>query len=383
MSTLLVPDRLITPGGLVEGAGVLIDGPRIADVGPTDALRDRADTVVELAGLTLAPGLVDLQVNGGGGVLFNDEPSTEGLLRISQAHLICGTTTLLPTVISTDHPTMDRAMSAVEAAIGSGMAGVVGVHFEGPFLDEDKRGAHESRHLRAPTPEDVELLLRLGSAGKLLVTLSATHAGESFTTTLLDAGALLSLGHTQATAEEARRAFDHGVGLVTHLYNAMSPMEHRAPGVVGAALADDRVTVGVIADGHHVDPLALRAAWKAKGPEQLLCVSDAIAVAGTDQTESVLAGQRVRVEGGRCVNEEGVLAGSAIALADSLPILVHQVGLDLAEAVTACATTPARALGLADRGVVEVGLQADLIALDGTLKVRGVWQEGNPIVRPH
>lgn len=374
-ATLLVPEAVALPEGVREGLAVLMDGPLIAAVDRTDRLAGRADAIERLEGLTLGPGLVDLQVNGGGGVLLNDQPTLEGVEAIAAAHRRCGTTSLLPTLITAPLATMEAALEAVRQALDAAVPGVVGLHLEGPFLDAERRGAHEAHLIRSPTADDLALL-QAPFPGRLLMTLAASAATEQVTVPLRLAGVLLSLGHTEARAEEARRAFDRGVSLVTHLYNAMSPLAHRAPGTVGAALADDRVTACVIADGHHVHPIALRAAWEAKGPARFACVSDAIGVAGTDLTEATLAGQRVIVEGGRCLNEEGNLAGSAIVLADSLPVLVRSVGLSLAEALVACATTPAAALGLHDRGRVAAHLRADLVALDADLAVQRTWVGG-------
>lgn len=372
---LLVPDAVALPEGVREGLAVLVDGALIAAVDRAERLSSRAASVERLEGLTLGPGLIDLQVNGGGGVLLNDEPNREGVEAIAAAHLRCGTTSLLPTLITAERSTMEAALGAVRDALEGAVPGVVGLHLEGPFLDAERRGAHDAALVRPPTAEDLALL-QAPFPGRLLMTLAASAATEQVTVPLRLAGVLLSLGHTEATAEEARRAFDRGVGLVTHLYNAMSPLAHRAPGTVGAALADPRVTTCVIADGHHVHPLALRAAWEAKGPERFACVSDAIGIAGTELRETTLAGQRVVLDGGRCVNEEGNLAGSGIVLADSLPVLVRHVGLTLAEALVACATTPAAALGLGDRGQIAAHLRADLVALDAGHRVQRTWISG-------
>jgi N-acetylglucosamine-6-phosphate deacetylase len=375
MGTLLIPDRIVTRKGLQTGQALLIESGMITRLGPVDDLHDPGNEEVFLPDQTLAPGLVDLQVNGGDGCLLNDEPTLEGVRSLVAAHQRSGSTTILPTLISCDLPTMVRAREAVEAGLEQKLPGLAGLHLEGPFLDQAKRGAHAAESLRAPAAEDMQLLEQ-ASQGVLLLTLAASHASEDFCTRMAQAGVVLSLGHSAASAEEANAAFDRGVRLVTHLYNAMSPLAHRDPGLVGAALADERVTVGLIADGQHVHPIALRAAWEAKGTKRFLCVSDAIGVAGTDLQEMQLAGQTVRVENGRCVNQEGRLAGSTIVLSDSLPILVDQVGLTLPQALDACATVPARVLGLSDRGTIHPDLRADLIALDQDLVVKSVWVAG-------
>ena len=375
MGTLLSPDRIVTREGLQTGQALLIEGGMIARLGPVADLQGPENKEVHLPDQTLAPGLVDLQVNGGGGCLLNDKPTLEGVRSLIAAHQQSGSTTILPTLISCDLPTMVQAREAVEAGLEQNLPGLAGLHFEGPFLDQSKRGAHAAESLRAPATEDMELLEQ-ASQGTLLLTLAASHASDDFCTRMTQAGVVLSLGHSAASADEANAAFDKGVRLVTHLYNAMSPLAHRDPGVVGAALADKRVTVGLIADGQHVHPTALRAAWEAKGEERFLCVSDAIGLAGTNLQEAQLAGQTVRIEGGRCVNQEGRLAGSAIVLSDSLPILVNEVGLTLPQALGACATVPARVLGLSDRGTIHPDLRADLIALDQDLVVKSVWVAG-------
>lgn len=375
MGLLLIPDALVARGELHAHAALRVENGLIVGVGEAADLRQAGDREIALPGKTLAAGLIDLQVNGGGGCLLNDDPTPNGVRTIVRAHNRAGSTTILPTLISCDRATMEQARNAVEAEINNGQEGLAGLHLEGPFIDEEKRGAHSPEALRAPTDQDMDLLEQ-PSKGSLMLTLSAHYASEELCSRLTRAGLVLSLGHSSADADSASAAFDRGVRLVTHLFNAMSPLAHRDPGLVGAALADERVTVGLIADGHHVHTTALKAAWQAKGQNRFLCVSDAIGVAGTSQRETRLAGQSVHVEDGRCVNQEGRLAGSAIVLGDSLPILVNRVGLSLPEALNACAVTPAHVLGLDDRGDLRPGLRADLIALDQNLAITAVWIAG-------
>ena len=247
---------------VLPGHGVLLEDDRVAAVGPADAPPE-ADEVLDLAGAHLAPGFVDLQVNGGGGRLLDDDPTPQTLAHIADAHGRRGTTGLLATTITGPREGLAAAREAVAAALEQGLPGLLGLHQEGPFLDPGKRGAHPAEHLRAPEEADL-VALEDPRLGTRLLTLSAPHATDALCARLRRAGVHLSLGHTSADAAQAAGRFEAGVHLVTHLFNAMTPLASRAPGVVGAALADDRVRCGVIADGLHVDPVSLAAAWRAK-----------------------------------------------------------------------------------------------------------------------
>lgn len=364
----------------LDAPGPLHDGAVLAAEGRIQAVLPRGEVPAEaarvpLGDVDLAPGFVDVQVNGGGGALFNDAPDLACLETIAAAHLRFGTTTLLPTLITDRQDVIAAARAAIDAAIDA-VPGVAGVHFEGPFLDPRKSGAHDRELVRAPEPGDVDAMFGAGR-GVTLVTGAAVHLAGGLLEELLSRGALVSLGHCAATADEAAALFDRGVSCVTHLYNAMSPLQHRAPGVVGAAFAHDRVVCGLIADGVHVEFAAARAAWKALGTDRVALVTDAVHPVGTDMTSFELGGQRVQLEGGRCVNEEGNLAGSALDMASAVRGAVQGMGVPLEDALAMASRTPARLIGLReDRGVLRAGARADLVALDADQRVRAVVQAG-------
>ena len=246
--------RIFVGADLFDGEQLIKDHALLLEDGFVKALvpireRPREGEVIELEGGTLSPGFIDVQVNGGGGTLFNENPTPDGLAKIVQAHRRFGTTALLPTVI-TDHPhILDQALGAIPHAQKDNR-GILGIHVEGPFIDETKKGAHPADYIRALTDADIRFLGER-RAGSLLLTLAPNKVTPDQIKSLLRAGIHVSLGHSQATDHEAQAAFDAGAGAVTHLFNAMSQCDARAPGLVGAALATPRVICGLIADGHH------------------------------------------------------------------------------------------------------------------------------------
>ena len=366
------------PEGMVDDHAVLVAGGRILDVVPRAEI-PAGVPVLDQGDVDLAPGFVDVQVNGGGGVLFNDTPDVDTLRTIAAAHRRFGTTSLLPTFITDSREKMVAARAAVEQAREEGVPGILGVHFEGPFLDPRKTGAHDRGFVRGADEGDLEAILG-GAPGVVLVTAAACALGEGTLPRLLDGGARVALGHCASTYEEAKAAFDGGVTGVTHLFNAMSPMESRAPGLVGAALATPGVTSGVIADGVHVEFGALRAAWRAAGPSGLMLVTDAVQPVGVDLEEFELGGQRVRLDGLRCVNEEGNLAGSALDMATAVRNGVRGAEIPLEDALHMASSTPARFLGLEEElGALRPGMRADLVALDHELHATNVFIGGQPI----
>ncbi|MEM9380329.1 MAG: N-acetylglucosamine-6-phosphate deacetylase [Planctomycetota bacterium] len=360
--------RTLRSEGLLTDHAVLVEGDRIAAVVPHAEVPEDA-RVHDLGRVDLAPGYVDVQVNGGGGVLLNDDPSPDTIRTIVAAHRRYGTTSLLPTLITDTNEKMSEARRAVDAAIQRRVPGVVGAHFEGPFLDPRKTGAHDRALVRKPSQRDLDAILE-GAQGVTLVTAAACCLDHDTVEQLLEAGVRISLGHCASTYGEARSAFAAGVTGVTHLYNAMSPLESRAPGLVGAALATGGVTSGLIVDGVHVDYGAVRAAWRASGTEGIMLVTDAVQPVGSDVTEFRLGGQRVRLVGERCVNDDGNLAGSALDMASAVRNAVRYAGIPLADALRMASSTPARFLGL-DReiGGIAPGMRADLVALDDRLEV--------------
>ena len=340
-------------GALFDGARLLSaealrfeDGRRAWQGPETEA--PPSDRIVDLGGDILFPGFVDLQVNGGDGVLFNTEPSARTLTRMARAHRALGVTALLPTLITDTPETTEAAIAAAIEATRTGIAGIAGLHLEGPHLSVARKGAHDAALIRPMTEAD---LARLLDAAQALPVLKVTVAPESVTeaqvTRLAEAGVLVSLGHSDADFDTCRRYVAAGARCVTHLYNAMSQMGSRAPGLVGAALAEGGVSAGLIADGVHVHPATMRAAWRAKeGPGRIFLVSDAMAVAGSAATEFRLGGRLIRRKDGVLTLEDGTLAGADLDLATAVRVMVRDVGLDLGQALAAATSGPAGLIGL-------------------------------------
>ncbi len=355
---------------------VILNGPTIeavlpGDQCPVDPPRFR------LASGTLAPGLVDLQVNGGGGVLLNNEPTRRGVETIAAAHRAHGTTTLLPTVMSDTAEVQRAAVDAVIAARAAGHAGIAGVHIEGPCFEPSRRGAHRADRIRPLSGADLDWLSTLAGDLKVILTLAPEHVDSDAIRRLHASGIVLCAGHTNATYDQVRRAADCGLSGVTHLFNAMSQAGAREPGVVGAALSDDRLWAGVIADGHHVHPANIRTALRAKPPGQLVLVSDAMATVGSPSQCFDLYGETLTVRGGRLVNRDGALAGSAIGLIDAVRYAAEQAGIPLADCLRMASRYPAEVIGLgATLGRIAPGYRADLVHLDAGFHVQRTWVAG-------
>ncbi len=354
---------------------VLFDGDRIAGLVATDAVPPGAERIDLPQDHVLAPGFVDLQVNGGGGVLFNDAPDAATLRRIADVHAHAGTTAILPTLISGSRPQRDAALAAVRAALADGVAGIAGLHLEGPFIAAARRGIHPADAVSTMTDDDLLVLIEPFPA-PLLITLAPEVVPGGHIRRLVDSGATVFAGHTDATYAEAIVGFEAGISGVTHLYNAMSGFVPRAPGVVGAALDRGEVFAGIIVDGHHSHYAAVRIAFAAKGPDGLLLVSDAMATTASDSTGFVLNGERIHLHEGRLVNDADTLAGAHLTMADAVRNAVCHAGLPLGAVLRMATGTPARAIGLTDRGRIAAGCRADFAVLDPELGVAAVWQHG-------
>jgi N-acetylglucosamine-6-phosphate deacetylase len=376
MLTALVNARVLGDAGFIEGAAVLIDGARIADVVVASDPRVRAAQVIGLDGCTLAPGYIDCQVNGGGGVLFNDAPTLDGIARIAAAHRRFGTTGLLPTLISDDAATMRAAIAAVREAIARNVPGILGIHLEGPFLAAQRKGIHDADKFRVPTMTDVDLVAA-GDTGKILLTIAPEQVAPEVLRVLAARGVILSAGHTAATYAQTRGALDAGVCGFTHLFNAMSPLQSREPGVVGAALEDRVSWCGIIVDGHHVHPATLRVALAAKPRGRIFLVTDAMPPVGADSEEFTLHGEAITCRDGKCTNADGVLAGSALDMASAVRNAIAMLGVSGDEALRMASTYPAAFLGLEKSlGRIAAGYVADLVALDSDFMVRHTWVGG-------
>ncbi len=368
--------RIFTGEHFLDGHAVLVDGARVLDVRPAVDLPDGCFRH-DLPGGTLAPGFIDAQVNGGGGVLFNETRTAEGVAAIAAAHARYGTTGLLPTFITDRGDRRAEAVAAVREAVAAGAPGILGIHLEGPFLAPARKGAHDPGLIRPMTDADMGALLGTGLR-TVLLTVAAEAVSPPQIRRLAEGGVIVSLGHSDASYEEATAAADAGARGVTHLFNAMSPLGHRAPGLVGAALEGGGLWAGLIADGHHVHPAALRIALRAKqGPGRLFLVSDAMPPAGSMDDSFALGGRTVTRRGGRLTLADGTLAGSDLTMDRAVRFAIEHLHQPLAEALRMASLYPAQFLRLdADRGRIAPGFAADMVLLDDDLSVRVAWIAG-------
>jgi N-acetylglucosamine-6-phosphate deacetylase len=338
--------------------------------------RPRGAEEHDLGGGVLSPGFIDWQINGGGGVLFNAEPTVEGIAAIAAAHRRAGVTAFLPTVVTDAPRVLDAALAAAREAQNR-VPGALGIHVEGPFIDPRRKGVHPPQFVRPMLDEDADALIA-ARAGVMVVTLAPASVSLEFIARLAKAGIVVSLGHSDASAEEAVAVFDAGARAVTHLYNAMSQLSSRAPGVVGATLSDPRIICGLIADGEHAHSAAYLAALAAKGARGVALVSDAMppAAGGPDVFE--LQGRRMTRVGAKLVAEDGTLAGAAITMRDAVEYVVRVLKVPLSDALTMATQTPARLLQVEDKiGLLKPGLRADLVHLTDDLQVAEVWSGGH------
>jgi N-acetylglucosamine-6-phosphate deacetylase len=370
--------RVLTPQGWRDDLAVLLDGERIADLLPSSDPRVRSAQQHDLRGAMLLPGFIDVQVNGGGGVLFNEAPTVDALRRIGTAHRRFGTTGFLPTLISDRVEVMRAALAAVEQAMADGVPGVLGIHLEGPYLAPVRKGVHDAKYFHVPGSDELALLCA-PHRGVRLVTLAPDRVPLASIGALVAAGVVVCAGHTAADYETTRAALAVGVRGFTHLFNAMTPFGSREPGVVGAALDDAASWCGIIVDGHHVHPASLRVAIAAKSRGKMLLVTDAMPPVGADSPDYVLNGETITAKDGICRTAQGVLAGSALDMASAVRNVVKLLGLPLDEAARMASTYPADFLGLGEsHGRIAPGYRADLVVLDDEYRVQRSWIGGIP-----
>ncbi len=358
-------DTLFDGERLLADQHVSVSEGRIQAIEPASS---SADSATRRAAL-LVPGFVDLQVNGGGGVLFNEAPTVETLSTIAQAHRQGGTVGFLPTLISGSTDQITRAIQAVEDAMAAGVPGVLGIHLEGPWLSRARHGAHDARSLDVPTEAAINLFASL-RGGKTLVTLAPEVAGDDVVRALTERGVVVSGGHSEADLDVCLRSLDAGMRGFTHLFNAMPPMLSRDPGMVGAALADDRAWFGIIADGHHVHPASVRAAVRAKPAGGALLVTDAMSTVGAPEAAFSLAGETVSLRDGRLATPEGTLAGAHLTMLDAINNVTDFAAIDWFEAVRMGSTYPAKALSLdGELGSIREGGRASFLILDDSRRL--------------
>jgi N-acetylglucosamine-6-phosphate deacetylase len=376
MTLALLNGRILTDTGFVEDKVVLVENGFVTQIVERRDAPSNAYRTYDLQGQQLLPGFIDTQVNGGGGVLFNDAPSAESIAEIGRAHRRFGTTGFLPTLISDDLHVVSRAMRAVQDAIQIGVPGVLGIHIEGPFLNEERKGVHDATKLRRLDDTALALLASL-KGGKTLVTLAPEKTTPDMIRKLSDAGVIVSAGHTNATYEQIRAALDHGLRGFTHLFNAMSQLTGREPGAVGAALDDANSWCGIILDGVHVDPVVLRIAVRSKRRDRFMLVTDAMPSVGAPSKSFQLQGRTISVTDNVCVDTEGRLAGSDIDMATAVRNVPALLQLELATAARMASQYPAEFLGLAgELGRIAPGQRANLVLVDEGVHVLETWIDG-------
>lgn len=378
--TAFIADTVFDGEVLREGMALIVEHGRVAGLMPADDCKGLSCEA--LGPGTLMPGFVDLQVNGGGGALFNDAPDNATLRDMAEAHARLGATTILPTLISDAPEITQRAVRAVIAACAGAVPGIAGLHLEGPHLAVARKGAHDADHFRILQDTDVAAYADAAAhMPVMMITLAPEMARPERVAALAAAGILVSIGHSDAEYAACRRLADAGARCVTHLFNAMSPLGSRAPGVVGFALDHGGVSAGLIADGVHVHPASMAAALRAKqGPGEIFLVSDAMAPAGTDMAEFTLQGRRILRGAGRLTLEDGTLAGADLDLARAIKVLVEKAAVPRERAMAMATSVPARIAGLGARaGYLRPGAQADFVHLGPDLGLETVWRAGEAV----
>lgn len=366
--------RIFDGTSYLPGKTVLVQGGRVIDV-VADADITSNMTLLDLKGGTLAPGFVDVQVNGGGGFLFNDTPEAGALIGMAKAHARFGTTAMLPTYITDTPEGMSTAIAAARQAMGQ--VSIVGLHLEGPFLSKARKGAHDPALIRPLNDADVDMLLD-STIENLLLTVAAENASPRLIKRLIEGGVTVSLGHSDAAFDVVMAAADAGARGVTHLFNAMSQLQHRQPGVVGAALEHGGLWCGMIPDGHHVHPAALRIALRAKrGAGRIFIVTDAMPTAGHHGDVFYLNGRKVTRQGGVLRLDDGTLAGSDLTMDQALRFVIEHLEVPEAEALRMASLYPAQFMRLdRTKGRIAKGYDADFVHLDNSLHVIATYIRG-------
>lgn len=364
-----------------DNHALVIEDGKVAAIA---ALRDvpAEARIVPMEGLSIVPGFIDLQVNGGGGVLLNERPNIDGIRTICAAHARFGTTALLPTLITDDREVTASTTAAGLAAKEARVPGFLGLHLEGPHLSVARKGAHDPALIRPMEQADLDRTVAARAGlDALMMTLAPENATNAQIAALHAAGVTVSLGHSDSPYATAAAAVEAGAHMMTHLFNAMSPLGHREPGMVGAALELGHVNAGLIADGFHVDPVSIRVALRAKrGPGRIFLVTDAMSTIGTDMTSFFLNGREIFRKDGRLTLADGTLAGADIDMASCIRFMRDHVGIDFEEALRMASLYPAEAIGMTGRkGRLTHGHDADFAVVDADITVLSTWIAGAPV----
>ncbi|EGR4123237.1 TPA: N-acetylglucosamine-6-phosphate deacetylase [Vibrio cholerae] len=366
--------KIYTGNDVLVKHAVIINGDKIEAVCPIEFLPSEMN-VVDLNGANLSPGFIDLQLNGCGGVMFNDEITAETIDIMHKANLKSGCTSFLPTLITSSDENMRQAIAAAREYQAKYPNQSLGLHLEGPYLNVMKKGIHSVDFIR---PSDDTMIDTICANSDVIakVTLAPENNKPEHIEKLVKAGIVVSIGHTNATYSEARKSFESGITFATHLFNAMTPMVGREPGVVGAIYDTPEVYAGIIADGFHVDYANIRIAHKIKG-EKLVLVTDATAPAGAEMDYFIFVGKKVYYRDGKCVDENGTLGGSALTMIEAVQNTVEHVGIALDEALRMATLYPAKAIGVDEKlGRIKKGMIANLTVFDRDFNVKATVVNG-------
>ena len=380
MKQALLGARIFTGEEFLDDYALVIDDEQIADLLPRVEL-DESIPQILLDGGTLAPGFIDLQVNGGGGAFFTNDTSVSAIQTMLNGHRPTGTTSLLPTLISDTREVHQAGVKAVADAVAAGIKGVLGVHVEGPFFDMARRGAHNERYIRKMEQADIDWLVGSVKAQhefKVMLTLAPEHADAGQIQQLTSAGVFVCAGHTDGHYEDVAAALKEGLSGFTHLYNAMRPTTGREPGVVGAALEDANSWCGIIIDTYHVHAASARIAYAAKPKGKVYLVTDAMSTVGSPEKSFQIYGETIYEKEGCLVNAEGRLAGSAIGMIDAVRLNTDWVGVELSESLRMASLYPAEYMQVDDHlGRIQSGFRADMVHFTDDYRVTHTWIAGD------
>ena len=375
MAFALAGARVFDGESIRDGLAVVIEGDRIAEIVSEDKLAASIKRHALHGGL-LVPGFIDVQVNGGGGALLNDNPTIGTVRRIAESHRKFGTTGMLPTVITDAPEILSKAIAAVKSARSENVPGVLGIHIEGPFLDKERKGAHELRFIREMTEADVAQIAN-ADCGSVMLTLAPNRVPPDLIKSLSRKGVLVSLGHSEASLAEVTNALSSGARAFTHLFNAMSQLNGREPGMVGAALADPESFCGLIADGYHVHDAAMKVALAAKPRGRIMLITDAMPTAAGGPDSFALQGRAVHLVNGKLVLDDGTLAGSNLTMDEAVRYCVERLRVSQEDALRMASLNPAAFLRREhELGRIKSGYLASLVHLTDDLQVLETWIDG-------
>ena len=375
MGIALVNGKIFTGKHWFSDQAVIINGDKIVAIHAADNLPADITNIIDLQQQRLVPGFIDTQVNGGGSVLFNDAPTVETLRIMGAAHRTFGTTGFYPTLISDDFTVVRAAIAAVKQAITEHVPGVLGIHLEGPFLNPERKGVHDASKFKIIDEAAFTLLTSL-DVGKTLITIAPELTTPHMIMRLVKAGVVVAAGHSAANYTQTKIALDAGLSSFTHLFNAMTPLTSREPGMVGAALENKNSWCGIIADGFHVHAASLKVAHQAKVAGKMILVTDAMPSVGAIDKNFTLNGELIRCENGRLTTAEGTLAGSDLTMISAVTNAIKMLEIDLDEAIRMASSYPAAMMGETKLGAIEVGYTASMVLLDDENRVIRSWIDG-------